>query len=254
MTDPEATDVCAAPGTVITMEMVDALPDPVARYLSYSGVVGKPAVGRVRIRQAGRMRSSNDKPWMPITAVESYSIDPPGFDWKGTVRFAGMPLIRPHDEYTDGRGRMKVTLAGLFTLWDLEGDEMDQGSLMRYLNEMVWFPTAFLGPNVAWSAIDDRSAHVSITDHGLTANATMYFDELGRPSDFVAHRYRHLGKGRFSLNEWATPFTDHGERGGFQLPVAGRAEWRLRSETLVYAELRLTSVEYDGSNGSGGTS
>ena len=124
---------------------------------------------------------------------------------------------------------------------------MNQGSLMRYLNEMVWFPTAFLGPNITWSAIDERSAQVSITDHGLTATATMRFDELGRPTDFVAHRYRHLGKGRFSLDEWATPFTEHGELGGFRLPVAGRAEWRLASETLVYAELRLTSVEYDGS-------
>jgi hypothetical protein len=254
MTGSEAADVGVAPGTVITQEMVDALPVPVARYLSYSGVVGKLAVGRVRIRQGGRMRSSNNKPWMPITALESFSIDPPGFDWKGTVRFAGMPLIRPHDEYTAGRGRMKVTLAGLFTLWDLEGDEMDQGSLMRYLNEMVWFPTAFLGRNITWSAIDDRSARVSITDHGHTAVATMFFDEIGRPSDFVAHRYRHLGKGRFSLDEWATPLTEHGERGGFRLPVAGRAEWRLASETLVYAELRLTSIEYDASNGNGGTS
>ena len=124
MTGQEVSEVGVAPGTAITREMVDALPVPVARYLSYSSVVGKLAVSRVRIRQAGRMRSANDKPWMPITAVESYSIDPPGFDWKGTVRFAGMPLIRPHDEYTAGRGRMKVTLAGLFTLWDLEGDEM----------------------------------------------------------------------------------------------------------------------------------
>jgi hypothetical protein len=248
MTDPGVSGVNVTPGTVITRETVDALPEPVARYLRYSGVVGKSAVGRVRIRQAGRMRSASDKPWMPITAVESYSIDPPGFDWKGTVRFAGFPLIRPHDVYAGGRGRMKVTLAGLVKLWDLEGAEMDQGSLMRYFNEMVWFPTAFLGENITWSAIDERSAQVAITDHGRTATATMYFDELGRPTDFVAHRHRHLGKGRFSLDEWATPITEHGELGGFRLPVAGRAEWRLASETLVYAELRLTSVEYDGSN------
>ena len=219
MTDLEATDV--VPGTVITREMVDGLPDPVARYLSHSGVVGKPAVSKVRIRQTGRMRSSNEKPWMPITAVETYSIDPPGFDWKGTVRFGGIPLIRPHDLYAGGRGHMRVTIAGLIKLWDLEGAEMDQGSLMRYLNEMVWFPTAFLGNNITWSAVDERSAQVSITDHGRAAAATMYFDELGRPTDFVAHRYRHLGKGKFSLDEWATPFTEHGELGGFRLPVAG---------------------------------
>lgn len=239
MSDAEASKKRVKPGSLITREMVDALPVPVARYLSYSGVVGKPAVGSVWIRQTGRMRSASDKPWMPITAVEAYSIDPPGFDWKGTVRLGGIPLIRPHDVYAGGRGRMQVTLAGLIKLWDLEGDQMDQGSLMRYLNEMVWFPTAFLGANTTWSPIDERSAQVSISDHGRTATASMHFDELGRPADFVAHRYRHLGKGRFSWEEWATPFTEHGEFGGFRLPIAGRAEWRLSSETLVYAELRL---------------
>ncbi len=248
MGDPGEHEAGVKPGSMVTGETVDALPDPVARYLRYAGVVDRLAVERVQVRQTGRMRSSNDKPWMPITAVESYSIDPPGFDWKGTVRFAGIPLIRPHDRYAGGRGRMQVTIAGLITLWDFDGDQMDQGSLMRYLNEMVWFPTAFLGTNITWAVIDERSAQVSITDHGRTATATMCFDELGRPTDFVAHRFRHLGKGTFSLDEWATPFTEHGELGGFRLPVAGRAEWRLASETLVYAELRLTSVAYDGSH------
>ena len=108
--------------------------------------------------------------------------------------------------------------------------------------------TAFLGATSRGPRSMNVSAQVSITEHGLTATAKMSFDELGRPTDFMAHRYRHLGKGRFTLDEWATPITDHGELGGFRLPVAGRAEWRLTSETLVYAQLRLMSVEYDSSN------
>lgn len=186
--------------------------------------------------------------------METYTVDPPGFKWIGAVRLLGIPVIRPHDAYVDGRGRMQVTLARFIKLWDLAGEEMDQGSLMRYLNEMVWFPTAFLGTNVAWSAIDERSAGVAITDHGRTAAATMYFDDLGRPTDFVAPRYQHLGKGRFSLEQWATPFTEYGELGGLWIPVAGHAEWRLTSGVLVYAELSLTSVEYDGQDGSRGDS
>jgi len=38
------------------------------------------------------------------------------------------------------------------------GSEIDQGAMMRYLNEMTWFPAAFLGENISWRAIDDTSA------------------------------------------------------------------------------------------------
>jgi LCP family protein required for cell wall assembly len=44
------------PGRVVTEEMLTDLPEPVARYLRYTGVVGKPFPGTVWLRQKGRMR------------------------------------------------------------------------------------------------------------------------------------------------------------------------------------------------------
>ncbi len=55
--------------------------------------------------------------------------------------------------------------AGLFTLFDDSSDQLTLGALTRYLSEMIWFPIAYLGDNITWTAVDDRSADVTLTDH-----------------------------------------------------------------------------------------
>jgi len=50
--------------------------------------------------------------------------------------------------YRDGKGNMQIKLGTIFPIANATGEEMDQGSMMRYLNEMMWFPTAFLRENI----------------------------------------------------------------------------------------------------------
>lgn len=228
-----------APGMLVTPAMLDSLPTPVRRYLDWSRVEGQLIPTSFSLRQQGRLRSANDKPWMPFTAEEDFITGPPGFSWRATVRFAGLPLVRAWDGYVSGQGRMQVRLARVFTMADLTGGAMNQASLLRYLNEMTWFPAAFLLGNVEWQAIDDQSARVSITDCGLTVSATMSFGADGRPVEFAATRHRHRGQGRFTLEPWVTPFTDYGVVNDVRVPTAGCAEYRPASGAVKYLELRL---------------
>ena len=71
----------------------------------------------------------------------------------------------------------------------------------------------------------------------------MYFDEVGRLTNFTAMRYREI-EGEYSLDPWSTPMTEYGERAGLILPVRGTAVWNLASGDLPYAELEITEVEY----------
>jgi hypothetical protein len=45
-----------------------------------------------------------------------------------------------------------------------KGKEMDEASLMRYFNEMKWFPSSLVSDNVKWEAIDASSARSTLTD------------------------------------------------------------------------------------------
>jgi hypothetical protein len=73
---------------------------------------------------------------MPLTAEQYYTVNPPGFIWIAAVRTAGLPVVRVRDAYRNGRGAMLVKAGSLLTLADATGPEMDQGAMMRYLNEM----------------------------------------------------------------------------------------------------------------------
>jgi len=232
------------PGTVVTAEMIRSLPEPVQRYLAYSGVLGKQIPRTVRLKQIGKIRQGEKSAWMKLEAVEYYSTTPPGFIWKAFLPTKRFPMTLGRDAYIEGQGSMLIKMLSLIPLVNATGGQVDQGAMMRYLNEMSWFPAAFLGNNITWKAIDDRSAEVTLTHQGKSASATMYFDKEGKPINFVAKRYRMVGK-RYDLETWSTPFTGYGELEGLKLPVRGKAVWILKEGDLAYVELEITELEYD---------
>jgi hypothetical protein len=229
------------PGEVVTGEMLAPLPEPVQRYLRYSGVVGKPLVKTVRLKQRGRIRENPEQPWMAYTAEQYYSVSPPAFIWRASTSLAGLPLVRIRDRYEGGEGHMWVSLDGLYSIVDAKGAAMDHASLMRYLNEMMWFPSSFLGENVTWEPLDNHSARVTLTDNGLSASAILYFDEEGRVTDFLGTRHRE----GYGVEEWSTPITAYREMNGLRLPVGGQGVWHPAEGQFAYVELDILEIEYD---------
>jgi hypothetical protein len=128
----------------------------------------------------------------------------------------------------------------VLTIADPTGAAMDQASMMRYLNEMMWFPAAFLAPHVSFEAVDQTSARVTLTDVGKHGTATLYFDAEGRLTNLVAPRS--YGGG---LETWSTPITAYGEFGGFDLPVRVKAVWKLPAGDFEYIDVVITDLEYN---------
>ena len=62
--------------------------------------------------------------------------------------------------------------------------------MMHYLNEMIWFPAAFLAGNISFEPVDDSSVRVTLTGQGRTATGTLFLGKEGRLTGFVAKRYR----------------------------------------------------------------
>jgi hypothetical protein len=120
---------------------------------------------------------------------------------------------------------------------------MDQGEMMRYLSEMVWFPAAFLADNISFEAVDDSSARVTLTDHGQTATGTLVFDNQGRLTNFVAERYRTADAS--SPQPWSTPITGYGEFEGLRLPARGKAIYKLPDGDFDYIDVTVTDLHYD---------
>ncbi len=230
---------------LVTLAMLAGLPEPARRYLRYAGVVGRPMVDTVRVRQACRMRPAPDGISLPLVAEQWYAVEPPGIIWDATVAVAGLPVVRGRDGYLDGKGMMTIRVGSLIPVVDASGPEMDQASLLRYLSEMPWFPSAFLRERVTWEAIDEATVRVSIVDGDLRATGTLTIDPEGRLVEFRSERYAMVGGG-FELRPWSAPTYAYGEFEGLRLPVRGAAVWTLPDgSTLPYIEVDLTEVTFD---------
>lgn len=235
-------DADAATTVIVTEEMLQDLPAPVQRYLTYAGVLGKPIVRTVRLKQEGRFHTGLDQPWMPIQANEYYTVNPPGFLWDATFYQNGVPFLRVRDSYQGGKGHILGKIGGVITLLEDRGEGVDQGTLLRYLQEMIWFPSAFLNENITFAPIDDGSAQVTLTAYGQSVTGVLYIDEAGKLTNFVAERYRNAEAG---YGTWTTPMTEYGEFEGLRLPIAGKGVWLLSEGDLEYIDVAATAVEYD---------
>jgi hypothetical protein len=179
---------------------------------------------------------------MMFEADEAYSSGPPAFVWKASFPRRRLPIAFGRDEYADGEGSILIKALGIYPLANEAGDELAAAGLLRYLNEMIWFPAAYLGDNVSWAAIDDRSALVTLTDRGITVSGTFFFDGEGRPTNFRALRFNTATR---KMETWETPLTTYQTLAGLNLPVTGTAVWKLADGDFTYIGLRVTDVVYD---------
>jgi len=139
---------------------------------------------------------------------------------------------------------MLIKLLPFITIADATGDEMNQGTLVRYLNEVMWFPTAYLNDYIQWESIDSSSAKATISLEGLSASAILYFNEKGQMTNFVAERYMTDDDG-YSLQTRSTPITEYREINGMMLPSKGEAVWHLSSGDFRYIRVEIIDIEYN---------
>lgn len=229
---------------IVTEDMLSPLPEPVQRYMRWTGVVGRPWIRTAYVRQAGKFRLAADKPWMPMKAEQLYTTQPLAMKWRARFKMFGLPLFAANDSYRDGEGHMFGKAAGLFSIFDARGEKIDLGTLTRILSEMIWFPIAYLGENVTWTAVDDHSADVALTDHDHTASGRMFFDEQGRFVTFEAMRYKE-DNGQYTWLPWHTPASEWGMRGGLNIPTRGEVYWLMPEGKLTYGDFNIVEAAYN---------
>jgi hypothetical protein len=244
--DGEARALLAAASSssarVVEARDLERLPPPVRRWLEVSGTVGRPRATTVRLEQRGEMRTGRDKPWMPVTAQQYFSVDPPGFVWNVKARMMGVLPIAGRDRYADGRGHMLIKVGSWVTVADGVGPEIDQGTMLRFLGEIVWFPSAALSTYVSWEAIDARRASATMHHAGVTASALFAFDERGRFVSLTADRYM-SGEGGPRLENWVITATAWRTIRGIEMPVRGNAVWKLAGGDFDYYRWEILDVE-----------
>ena len=160
------------------------------------------------------MRLKSNASWISGNAEQYFTVIKPAFIWKARFSMAPLIDITARDMYNEGHGSMKIYFQSLIPIADSKGEEIDQGSMVRYLAEAIWFPTSAISDYIHWESIDSTSARIFMSYGELTISGIFKFNDKGDIISFEAKRY-----GEFDGNGDYIPDMYIG-----RLPVADTAE------------------------------
>lgn len=231
-------------GEIVTKEELSLLPENVQKWLEYAGVIAKEKIVTVRLKQKGEMRLGMDKSWIPFEAEQYFTTVEPSFIWKANIKMAPLFHISGRDKYENGEGNMLIKILSIFPVADSKGKEIDQGTLLRYLAETMWFPTAALNEYLAWEEVDTYTARATMTYGEITASGIFTFNDMGEVINFEAKRYGEFD-GETSLETWSIPVRDYKEFQGVKIPTKGDVTWKLDLGDYNWFNFEVTEVKYN---------
>jgi hypothetical protein len=233
-------------GKVVNPQMLAGLPSPVQGWLRRSGVVGKECIHTVHLKQQGEMRTHPVGKWMPFTAQQYVTVDQPGFVWVADVEAAPLVHLAGRDKYEAGRGYLLIKLLSLIPVARAEGRQIDQGTLLRYLAEIVWYPSAALSDYISWQQIDATRALATMRYGGISASGVFTFNGAGDVASFSAKRYYDRKEGP-TLEDWLVAVEPAGYRefDGIRIPARSTVTWRLKEGDFTWYKLRIVGITYN---------
>ena len=230
---------------------LQGLPAPVQRYFRTALPEGQAVIAAVSIGHAGTFNmSATAEQWKPFTSQQRVITQRPGFDWDARVMmFPGVP-VPVRDAYIAGAGLLHGAVLGLLTVVNMaDNPEMARGELMRFFAEAAWYPTALLpSQGVRWEAVDDTSAHATLTDGPLTIELLFRFNAEGLIDTVRAESRGRLVDGKTVTAPWQGRYWRYAMQGGMRVPQEGEVAWLLPEGEKPYWRGRTISSSYEFAN------
>lgn len=236
----------SAAGETLTEMDAAALPEVVRRYLHFTGAIGRPRIWNYQLLFRGELRNGPDSPWMKAEAHQQSFVEPAARLFYIKASMFGVPFRTLH-RYVGPSATFRVRLAGLVTIVDAHGPEMDQSETVTLLNDMCLLaPSSLVSPHISWEAVDPLRVRARLANEGHAVSAILTFDESGALVDFVSHdRFRTTDGKAHTLLPWSTPIHRWADFDGRRLPVEAEAVWHAPAGEFAYGRFRIEKVTYN---------
>lgn len=224
---------------------ISDLPEPVQRWLEVSGVVGKEIIYSVWLKQKAKMKMKpKQENWNDAEAEQYFVTEKPAFVWKVNMKVPPFIKITGRDKFIDGKGEMQIKMFSAINIVNEKGRKMDEGTLQRYLGEIVWFPSAALNPYINWEAVDSFSAKATMSYMGTTGSGTFHFNKNGDFVRYSTFRYKNNSPDA-KRYEWIIDVADYAVKQGIKIPVKMTATWKLDEGDWTWLDLEVTDIKYN---------
>lgn len=214
------------------------LPQPVQRYLKYSGVVGKPKLKNMRVVFEGQMREKG-KDFFPFTCEQYNSFDEPTRLFFMKAQMKGFTVSGYH-KYINATAVMDIRLFGIFAVVKKEGVDMDQAETVTVFNDMcLMAPAALIDKRITWQSMNSNSVQATFTNQTITITAILSFNEKGQLVDFISND-RDVNHYPFS-----TPLRNYKNINGINIMTYGETIWHYPDGQFIYGKFNLKDIQYN---------
>jgi len=250
----------AAPAAVDPALPAD-LPDPVRRYLAYTGADrATPARfarfrfdGEVRLPLTGDARAvERSTPWMRTEGAQymAMSRDGLGYVWDSRWLVGSDARIDVRDLYFRGRSHVWAVRDDGRVLVDDRHDAIGKTYMLRFFAEATQSPTMLRpGPHLRWEAVDAGRARAVVRDGELEARMVCSFEASGAltrcESDDRMFRYSGDVAERWVSARWVMTRGDYREFGGLRVPTTMSVSWVLPGGEYEQVRSRTTALDFD---------
>lgn len=212
-----------APVARFDVSMVDDMPDAARRMFLYMIRPGAPLSTVSIVRMQGEIGfGTRAEPGYMNMRAEQILAPPAGFIWRVSAG-EGMTRFRGSDGAVMDDSWSRFWLLGTLPVVQAGGNaDHLRSAFGRMAGEAVfWTPAALLpGDGIAWQAVDDDTARVSVSAAGLTQTVDVTVDADGRPTQIVLPRWSDANPGKvFREQPFGGTLHDFRWFGGYRVPT-----------------------------------
>ncbi len=229
--------------SILTESDIQQLPEPVKKYLRFTGSVGKPKVNNFKIEFTGKIRKNEQSEWMPFTSEQYDFMETPTrlFFMKAVMK--GLPVAGYHC-FKNGIAKMDIRLFSIFSVQYQDGAEMDLSETVTFFNDMCCMaPPTLIDKRIKWLAVEGNKVKASFTNNNITVSAWLYFNDEGELINFISDDRYSADAGK--QLPWATPLKDYQETNGYRLIGNAEVIYSYPDRDLCYGTFKLIRIEYN---------
>ncbi len=231
---------------IITQKDLDPLPPIVQKYLIYCGVVGKEKVFNVRMKFTGRIRTSPEEKWLPFSSEQYTFFDKPTRIFYIKASKMGLPITGIH-LYKDGTAIMKMIFAGMFTILDTKGPELNQAETVTVFDDMCSLaPATLISKNIQWETIDPLKVKAKFSNGKNKISAILIFNEKGELINVTSNDRFETNDGKiYKSCPWSAPISTYKSINGSRIPTTASEIFNRLDGDFSYGEFVLKEIEYN---------
>lgn len=234
------------PASILTEQDLTGLPEPVQKYIRYTGSIGKPKVHNFKIEFSGKIRKNEESSWMPFSSEQYNFMNSSTRLFFMKAVMYGLPVAGFHS-FKNGDAFMDIRLFSLLKVQYQAGKEMGIAETVTFFNDMCCMaPATLIDKRIKWLDSDSNSVNAAFTNNGITITARLFFNDKGELVNFVSDdRYAAGENNTMQRLRWSTPLKDYREVDGYTLATSAEAVYTYPAGDLCYGTFNLSHITYN---------